>query len=62
MLTRKAAEHRYDQLYPTIYFADVTFTSVSQATIKSSRENTGKRVEFKNIQKFAVKEFACTNI
>lgn len=62
MMTGKAAEHRYDQLYPMIYFADVTFTSVSQATIKSSREDIGRWVEFKNIQQFPVKEVACTNI
>lgn len=53
---RKTAENRDDQPYPMSSFANVTFTSVSEPIIKSSRENIGRRVEFKNFQQFAVKK------
>lgn len=56
MLTGKAAKNRDDQSYPMSSFANVTFTSVSEPIIKSSRENIGRRVEFKNFQQFAVKK------
>lgn len=62
MLTGKAAENRHDQLYPTSSFADITFTSVSEPIIESSRENTGGRFELKTFQQFAGKKFTCINI